>query len=87
MITGAGGNFGREGCLYFASRGAKVAGLDLNPKALDETVQCVMNLKPAPTGEIIVQQCDVTNHISVQTAIDKVVAVYGKIDLCWNNAG
>jgi NAD(P)-dependent dehydrogenase (short-subunit alcohol dehydrogenase family) len=31
VITGAGGNFGREGCMYFANRGAKVVGMDLNP--------------------------------------------------------
>ena len=41
VITGAGGSFGREGCLYFASRGAIVAGLDKNKEALEETASYV----------------------------------------------
>lgn len=41
VITGAGGNFGREGALYFASRGCRVAAMDKNVSTLNETVQYV----------------------------------------------
>ena len=41
VITGAGGTFGRAGCLYFAARGARVAALDNNFDALAETVRLV----------------------------------------------
>jgi NAD(P)-dependent dehydrogenase (short-subunit alcohol dehydrogenase family) len=88
VITGAGGNFGREGCLYFARRGAKIAAFDLNVVALEETAKCVTEEVPASVSAMMmICPCDVTDVTSVQTAVDKVVATYGKIDLCWNNAG
>jgi NAD(P)-dependent dehydrogenase (short-subunit alcohol dehydrogenase family) len=37
VITGAGGQLGREGCCYFAEQGAKIAALDLSESALCET--------------------------------------------------
>lgn len=85
VITGAGGNFGREGCLYFAERGAKVAALDNNASALEETVQYVKDKVPGVT--IVFQSCDVTDVGSVQNAIDTVAEALGSIDLLWNNAG
>ena len=68
VITGAGGNFGREGCLFFASRGARVAALDKSPQGLEETKKAVEALVPAAT--ILTLECDVTNAESVQSAID-----------------
>ena len=65
---------------YFARRGAKVAGLDLNPKALDETIECVMKDKPAPSGEVIVQPCDVTHPSSVQEGTQFIIC-FGQLDL------
>ena len=85
VVTGAGGNFGREGCLYFAQLGAKVAAIDLNASALKETVQYVK--ENLPDAEIIHQVCDVTNVSSVQNAVDNVAVSLGSIDLLWNNAG
>jgi len=91
VITGAGGNFGREGCVFFACRGAKVVALDLNEKALEETVADVksklalLNLK----SENVIQtmKCDVTNVDSVDSAMDAAIQTYGSIDMLWNNAG
>lgn len=85
VVTGAGGNFGREGCLYFAQRGAKVAAMDNNASALEATVQYVK--EKVPNAEIIHQACDVTDAASVQKAIDAVAETLGSIDLLWNNAG
>lgn len=94
VITGAGGNFGREGCIFFASRGAKVAALDLNEKALDETisevrtiVQASLNLKSPGEINIKAIKCDVTSVESVEASMNTVVETYGGIDLLWNNAG
>lgn len=86
VVTGAGGNFGRVGCLYFAKRGAKIAALDLAKAALDETVQEVQSNVGA-TAEILPIECNVTNVQSVQSAVDKIVETFGSIDLLWNNAG
>ena len=51
IITGAGGNFGREGCLYFALQGCKVAAFDVNASALEETVKYVQAKKPEAKKE------------------------------------
>jgi NAD(P)-dependent dehydrogenase (short-subunit alcohol dehydrogenase family) len=86
VITGAGGNFGREGCLYFANRGAKVVGLDLNPASLEETKVMILE-KCTSSAQIFVTTCNVTDPTSVQTAVDAAVQHFGRIDLLWNNAG
>lgn len=85
VVTGAGGNFGREGCLFFAERGAKIAAMDKNPSALEETVQYVKDL--VPEAQIIHRACDVTDASSVSKAVDEVAESLGGIDLLWNNAG
>lgn len=85
VITGAGGNFGREGCRYFAERGAKIAAMDKNPESLNETATYIRS--KVPHVEIVHKACDVTDATSVQTAIDEIVQALGSIDLLWNNAG
>ena len=85
VITGAGGNFGREGCLYFAKHGAKIAALDKMKQPLEETVEYVK--KELPEVDIIDLECDVTDASNVQTTIDTIVEKFGTIDMLWNNAG
>ena len=92
VITGAGGTFGRAGCLYFAHRGAKVAALDNNFDALTETVklvrkECQASAQPYVNKHINGFECDVTSTESVDAAIRDVVEAFGSIDLLWNNAG
>jgi len=92
VITGAGGTFGRAGCLFFAQHGAKVAALDNNFDALAETVQlvraeCQASAQPYVNKHINGFECDVTSAESVDAAIRDVVAAFGSIDLLWNNAG
>jgi len=85
LITGAGGNFGREGCLYFAKRGGKIVAMDKNEATLEETATYVK--EAVPNAEILVAPCDVTDVGSVQNAVDAAVETYTRIDLLWNNAG
>lgn len=88
VITGAGGNFGREGCLYFASRGAKmVAALDNNSKALDETKEYVQSHFSADEQKIATFECDVTKKESIEKVIESVCESYGVPHMLWNNAG
>ena len=91
VITGAGGNFGRAGCLYFAQRGAKVAAVDKNFEALAETVKFVrseLNLSDEYVNECINGfECDVTSSESVDVAVNDIVTAFASIDLLWNNAG
>jgi NAD(P)-dependent dehydrogenase (short-subunit alcohol dehydrogenase family) len=86
VITGAGGNFGREGCLYFAQRGARVAALEKNQAALQETVDLVKN-ECGADARMIGLECDITSVESVQGAVEAAVKEFGSIDLLWNNAG
>eukprot|EP00591_Stephanopyxis_turris_P009438 CAMPEP_0195518210 /NCGR_PEP_ID=MMETSP0794_2-20130614/12581_1 /TAXON_ID=515487 /ORGANISM="Stephanopyxis turris, Strain CCMP 815" /LENGTH=287 /DNA_ID=CAMNT_0040647137 /DNA_START=166 /DNA_END=1029 /DNA_ORIENTATION=+ len=95
VITGAGGNFGREGCLFFASRGAYVAALDKNLKALKDTVNYVLKemAKEASDNVISGFDCDVTDVNSVNGALDSAMKFFEsssgqkRIHLLWNNAG
>lgn len=85
VVTGAGGNFGREGCLYFAKRGAKIVAMDNNPSTLKDTEE---NIKKEVSGaDVFVAPCDVTDANSVQTAVESAVERFSRIDLLWNNAG
>lgn len=85
VITGAGGNFGREGCIFFAKEGAKVAALDKNTTALAETI-AELNEK-VPDAEFVSLECDVTSPESVHSVMDQVVEKFATIDMLWNNAG
>mmetsp|Transcript_44437 Transcript_44437/g.135448 ORF Transcript_44437/g.135448 Transcript_44437/m.135448 type:complete len:307 (-) Transcript_44437:101-1021(-) len=90
VITGAGGNFGRCGCLYFALRGAKVAAMDKNAESLEETVACVAGeLRKTEICTDVIQsfECDVTSVSKVEEAVAAAASAFGRIDLLWNNAG
>lgn len=89
IITGAGGNFGREGCLYFASRGAKiVVALDNNSTALEETKEYVhSSFSENDLPKVVTFQCDVTNKESVEKVVESVCESYGVPHMLWNNAG
>ncbi|EED88878.1 hypothetical protein THAPSDRAFT_264109, partial [Thalassiosira pseudonana CCMP1335] len=83
IITGAGGNFGREGCIFFICRGANVAALDVNEAALKETLDEVNGVGCSIKG----YTCDVTSSDSVDDTVQSIVRDFGQIDMLWNNAG
>lgn len=98
VVTGAGGNFGREGCMFFACRGAQVVAMDQNPETLQETISSVLKLllKDEDNSKLLEQKpnsiirgcrCDVTKVESVDAAMDYAVTAFGGIDMVWNNAG
>jgi NAD(P)-dependent dehydrogenase (short-subunit alcohol dehydrogenase family) len=90
VITGAGGQLGREGCLYFAARGAKIVAMDLSHQAIRETFEAIRNAG-VPDGAFDFKPyvCNVTDAAAVDRVIDHVVKTtrFGRIDLLWNNAG
>ena len=86
VITGAGGNFGRDGCLFFAKEGANVAALDKNLNSLQETEKFVSD-QGIPSSQVHIAECDVTDAASVQAVVEEIVKKFGSIDLLWNNAG
>eukprot|EP00558_Chaetoceros_sp_UNC1202_P011768 CAMPEP_0197247882 /NCGR_PEP_ID=MMETSP1429-20130617/32537_1 /TAXON_ID=49237 /ORGANISM="Chaetoceros sp., Strain UNC1202" /LENGTH=297 /DNA_ID=CAMNT_0042708927 /DNA_START=48 /DNA_END=941 /DNA_ORIENTATION=+ len=96
IITGAGGNFGREGALFFALRGANVSAVDLNKDTLAETVSIVQTQckckcngadADADADNIVSFVCNVTDAASVEAAVEGATQKFGPPDMLWNNAG
>lgn len=85
VITGGGGQMGREGAVYFAGEGANVVVVDWAQEALDKTVQAVSAAHP--TAKVVAASCDVRSEESVKAAVGVATANFGKIDCLWNNAG
>ncbi|KAL7523813.1 hypothetical protein ACHAWF_000678 [Thalassiosira exigua] len=86
VVTGAGGNFGRAGCAYFARRGASVAAVDVDAAALKQTVDEV-SAAECP-GKVRGYTCDVTDVASVDAAVEDIARDHGgRVDMLWNNAG
>jgi NAD(P)-dependent dehydrogenase (short-subunit alcohol dehydrogenase family) len=88
IVTGAGcvgpgwGN-GRATAVRFAEEGARIFAVDRDLDSVAETAEWVK----AVGGEIIVQQCDVTDNNSVASMADACVKCFGRIDILVNNVG
>ncbi len=83
LVTGAGGVLGRASALRFAAEGARVAVLDVDPDAAEQTVALVL----AAGGEALAVPADVREQDQVASAVAAAVAGLGGLDLLFNNAG
>lgn len=83
VITGAAGGFGRALCKRFGAGGARIVGLDLNEKALNELKE---ELEEAGI-EAAIYPCDLTIEKNCNDGINYALAKFGRIDLLYNNAG
>ncbi len=81
VVTGGGQGIGRALSLRLAQDGCKVAILDLNPAAAEETA------KSAPAGSISVYTADVGDYDAVKAAVERIEAEVGPIWALVNNAG
>ncbi len=82
LITGAGRGSGRETALAFAACGATVAANDINPLALDETVQQVMQAGGAARALVF----DTAKRMPVEGMVAQVLEQFGRIDILVNHA-
>ncbi len=88
IVTGAGcvgpgwGN-GRATAVRFAEEGARIFAVDRDLDSVAETVERVK----AAGGEIVVQQCDVTDNAAVAAMVTACVKRFGRIDVLVNNVG
>jgi NAD(P)-dependent dehydrogenase (short-subunit alcohol dehydrogenase family) len=78
VITGAGSGIGLATARRFASEGAVVIAVDLNPAAAKAAADEV-------GGEAVV--CDVADEEQVRDLFDGVAERYGRVDIAFNNAG
>ena len=77
LVTGAASGIGKACVEAFASKGAAVIAIDINPKIKDTFEQ------PGVLGCI----CDITDDQSIQRAINAGVGAFGGIDIVVSNAG
>ncbi len=83
IITGAGKGIGAGTAIRLAADGAKIGVVDLKEEFCLETVNAIRQAG----GEAIAVACDVANNAQIQSAVEKVVAQFGRLDILVNNAG
>jgi NAD(P)-dependent dehydrogenase (short-subunit alcohol dehydrogenase family) len=83
LVTGAGSGIGRELVLCLLSKGARVAGVDLAPQALQETAGLTGRYHDQFDGFVV----NVTDRSAVEALPEQVIRRFGAVDGLVNNAG
>ena len=83
VVTGAGNGIGRELALYLLSKGAQVAGVDLNPDTLEGTAKMARGFENRFSGFVT----DISDGGAVLALEKEVLAQFGAVDGLINNAG
>ena len=83
LVTGAGSGIGRELALHLLTKGASVAGVDVNAEALDATAR----LTGPSAAHFAAFVANVVSWEAVETLPARVAARFGSIDAVVNNAG
>src|SRR5215210_5295714 len=81
--VGPGWGNGKATAALFARHGARVACVDINKEAADETVGIILG----EGGRASAHACDVTNSEAVAELVAEVVRSHGRIDVLHNNVG
>ncbi len=82
-ITGGGQGLGRAMATGLASKGAKLALLDLNEEKLQETSTLCEELGGAGRGYLV----NISREIEVEDTFNQIIEDYGRLDGLINNAG
>jgi NAD(P)-dependent dehydrogenase (short-subunit alcohol dehydrogenase family) len=82
-VTGGAGVLCTAMCRALAGAGAKVSVLDLNSGAAEKLAAEIRS----DGGEAIAVKCDVLDRSSIETAAEKVLRAFGRVDLLINGAG
>jgi NAD(P)-dependent dehydrogenase (short-subunit alcohol dehydrogenase family) len=83
VVTGAGSGIGRELSLCLLSRGARVAGVDLDPASL----QATGGLAAGHGDRFAAFSADISQRSAVEALPEHVLARFGTVDGLINNAG
>jgi NAD(P)-dependent dehydrogenase (short-subunit alcohol dehydrogenase family) len=83
LVTGGGGGIGRATAMAYARAGAKVAVVDRDTSAGQETLRLVQALG----AEALFINTDVTQGAQVEAMVEQVVTRFGRLDCAFNNAG
>ncbi len=77
LITGAGGGLGRQLAEALASRGARVAAVDVNPLGLDETLAHIRQAGGQAQDYVF----DVAKRLPIVALVQEVLDAWGRIDI------
>ena len=83
IVTGGGSGIGRASAIAFANEGVKVGVVDINIKNGEETVHLIE--EKGGTATFI--RCDVSQSGEVDSMVNQVTSIYGRLDIAHNNAG
>jgi NAD(P)-dependent dehydrogenase (short-subunit alcohol dehydrogenase family) len=83
MVTGGASGIGRAITIWLAEMGAAVAVLDKNADGAEETASLIQR----SGGQAFFISCDVSSAAQCRDAVERAIAVYGRIDILCNNAG
>ena len=83
LITGGGSGIGEAMAKIFATKGAKVAVVDLDETSANATADQLV----AAGAQAIALQCDVSSAASVATAVTRTGDAFGPIAILCSNAG
>ena len=88
VVTGGGSGMGRELTRQLAAQGCSVAGCDLDPDTMAETVDLAQAEAP-PGARVTGHVCDVADEAQVLRFRDEVLAEHASdhVDLVFSNAG
>jgi NAD(P)-dependent dehydrogenase (short-subunit alcohol dehydrogenase family) len=81
LVTGGSFGIGKATAIAFASRGANVVIADWVEDK--ETLSAITS----SGGNAIFVKCDVSKEADVKNLIDKTIAIFGRLDYAFNNAG
>lgn len=83
LVTGGGSGIGAAAAKLFAKEGARVAILGRTREKLDEIVEEIHE----EGGEAEVIQGDVSDYADLERAVGEVLALWGRLDIVFANAG
>ena len=82
LITGAASGQGRAASVLFAEHGARIAVIDINDDAAEETVALV----EAAGSKAIALHADVSRRSDADAMIAATIDAFGRLDVLYNNA-
>ena len=83
LVTGGSFGIGRAMAVAFAKKGARVVIADWIEDKEEVTLKQIKD----SGGEALFVQCDVSKAADVKALVDKTIAVFGRLDYAFNNAG